>query len=414
LNSGFLSVIVAGLTPLIVLTLLFLGIGYHTVAWQPPALWADEFGAGVVSAVAADSTGVYAGGAGGYAGYNLFLSRYDPGGQRVWNQDFGNSTIDQIKGISPGADGVYLVGVLNLTRFVRKYDPSGTLLWNIKYSGLFSGPSVSAGAGGVFVSYYDSLSSSALLRAYSSVGNSLWTSSLGNSTNVISMSTNSGTSSVYLLGNRGSDFLRSYNSDGTLSWAKNLTCSCQPIGVAADGSGIYVGGLAAQGFGTNSGVLVKYDSSGNVVWTRSFNAPDATTVTNPRMSSGSAGIYLAVTTSLSGFLIRYDSDGNQAWSFQTLVSANSVSVGQDGVYVGGEASNNAALSKYAQSSSLVLFGVNPPFSFGLVALLGGVVVLSLFWLRRQRKRGVRRPRSAVPYSPPKPSEDDSKWMRRPP
>jgi hypothetical protein len=89
-------------------------------------------------------------------------------------------------------------------------------------------------------------------------------------------------------------------------------------------------------------------------------------------------------------------------------------VGQDGVYVGGEASNNAALSKYAQSSSLVLFGVNPPFSFGLVALLGGVVVLSLFWLRRQRKRGVRRPRSAVPYSPPKPSEDDSKWMRRPP
>ncbi len=158
----------------------------------------------------------------------------------------------------------------------------------------------------------------------------------------------------------------------------------------------------------------KYDLVGNQVWVKNFDSPDGTTVGSPRISVDSSGIYLGVTTSFSGYLMRFDSDSNRVWSLEIPGSANAVSVGQDGVYVGGGAPTNALLAKYAQSSSLVLFGVNPPFSFGLVALLGGVVVLSLFWLRRLRKRGIRRPKSAVQYNPPKSSEDDSKWMRRPP
>ena len=147
---------------------------------------------------------------------------------------------------------------------------------------------------------------------------------------------------------------------------------------------------------------------------KNFDSPDGTTVGTPRISVDSSGIYLALTTTRSGFLLRYNGNGNQVWTVEMPLTGNAVSAGQDGVYVGGAASNNAVLSKYGQSSSLVLFGVNPPFSFGLVALLGAVVVLSLLWLRRQRKRVLRRPKSAMPYSAPKPSEDDSKWMKRPP
>jgi hypothetical protein len=178
-------------------------------------------------------------------------------------------------------------------------------------------------------------------------------------------------------------------------------------------SGIYVTGTSFQSLGLG-GTLAKYDLGGNQLWIKNFDSPDGTTVGTPRISANSSGIYLAITTSFSGFLMKYDRNGNQVWAVQAPVSASSVSVGQDGVYVGGEASNNALLAKYGQSSSLVLFGVNPPFSFGLVALLGGIVTLSLFWLRKQRKNRIRRPKSAVPYSPPKPGEDDSKWVRRPP
>ena len=396
------------------MTVLFAGIGYHAIAWQPPALWIDHLGTGVVTNVVADSNGAYAGGS---VGANLFMSRYDLGGHLVWSRDFGNSTIDEIQGIALGTDGVYTAGSLNNTGFVRKYDPNGTVLWTNRYGGLFSNPyaSLNAGTGRVFVSYANKPSNSTLLGAYDPSGNPLWTDSLGY-TNVISMATYSGDSRVNVIGSGPSYFLRSYNSDGTLNWKENFSCSCVPSGVAADASGIYVVEYSFQGgIGIGSiGTLVKYDSSGSQLWTRNFASPDATTVGTPRISVDSSGIYLAITTSFSGFLMKYDRNGNQVWAVQAPVSASSVSVGQDGVYVGGEASNNALLAKYAQSSSLVLFGVNPPFSFGLVSLLGGVVVLSLFWLRRQRKRHVRRPRSAVPNSPPKLGEDDSKWVRRPP
>jgi hypothetical protein len=138
LNSGFVSVIVAGLTPLIVLSVLFLGIGYHAVAWQPPTLWTNEFGTGAVTAVVADTSGVYAGGS---VRGNLFVSRYDLGGQRVWNQDFGNSADEEIQGISLGTDGVYIAGA----GFIQKYNFNGISLWT--KNGV--GPNMSVGTGGV-------------------------------------------------------------------------------------------------------------------------------------------------------------------------------------------------------------------------------------------------------------------------
>jgi hypothetical protein len=412
LNSGFASVIIAGLTPLIVLTILLAEIGYHAFAWQPPVLWTNVLGTGVATNVVADSNGVYAGGS---VGAHLFLSRYDLGGQRVWRQDFGVSTIDEIQGIALGANSAYAGGVLNQTGFIRKYDPNGNVLWSSQYGGQFSNPGaiLSAGTGGVFVSYYDSPTKSSVLRTYDSNGNSLWTDSLGNNTGIISMSSYSGDSHVYVVGENVSYFLRSYNSDGTLNWAKNLTCSCAPNGVAVDASSIYVVGTSAQSLGLG-GTLAEYDLSGTQVWVKNFVSPDGTTVGTPRISVDSSGIYIAITTSFSGYLIRYDSNGSQVWSVGVPGSASAISARPDGVYVGGGTPTNALLSKYAQSSSLVLFGVNPPFSFALVGVLAGIVALSLFWLRMLRKNRIRRPKSAVPYTQPKSGEDDSKWIRRPP
>jgi hypothetical protein len=362
-----------------------------------------------VTAVAADSNGVYAGG--GYAGRNL-LSRYNLGGQLVWNQDSGDSIHNQIKGIAVGTDGVYVGGFSYSSGFVRKYGLNGSLLWTANDSRADCCASVAANSGHVFAAFYDG--NSALIRAYDTGGSLLWTASTGNSSSLSSSQTYSEGNNVYTLGPGGSfGSLRSYSSDGILNWAENLTiCSCFPTGVAADTSGIYIVGTSSQTIGLG-GTLSKYDQLGKRLWIKNFDSPDGTTVGTPRISLDQSGIYIVVTTSLSGYLLRYDNDGNQMWSVAVSGTANAVSAGQDGVFVGGGPSTNALLSKYGQASSLVLFGVNPPFSFGLIALLGGMVVLSLLWLRRQRKRGVRHPKSVVPYSAPKPS-DGSKWMKRPP
>jgi hypothetical protein len=182
-------------------------------------------------------------------------------------------------------------------------------------------------------------------------------------------------------------------------------------------SGIYIVGTSLQSAGLG-GALAKYDLVGNQVWVKSFDSPDATFFEAPRISVDHSGVYLALVTSRSGFLTRYDSNGEQVWSViipsVTPASIISVSVGQDGVYLGGKTSSgDASLSKYGQSSSLVFFGVNPPFSFGLVGLLGGLVVLSIFRLRRQRKSRFHHAKSVAPYRAPKPSDEESKWMKRP-
>jgi hypothetical protein len=413
LNSGFVSVIVAGITPFIILTLLIAGVSLHTVAWQPPALWTEVLGKGTHNVVVvADNNGVYAG---GVAGANLFLSRYDMGGQRLWKQYFGNSTTDSIYGVALGTDGVYVAGTLFNMDFITKYDPSGNALWAKTFGGLYY-PTLSAGAGDVFVSFYDKTSNSTLLRAYDSNGNTLWTDSLEYGS-IIHMSTHSRDSRVYVIGYKGSNYLGSFDFQGNSNWGKNLTCSCEPVDLAADASGIYVAGTTYLGGLTASGVLIKYDVTGNMIWTRIYDAPGGIGVQNPQISIDTTGIYLAMATyrsSTSGLLVRYDDNGNQVWSIEIPVSADAVSIGQNSVYVGGTSSSAELLAKYDQSSSLVLFGVNPPFSFGLVGLLAGVVALSVLWFRRQRRRQIRRPKSSVPYSSKKSREDDAKWMKRQP
>jgi hypothetical protein len=368
-----------------------------------------------VTAIAADGSGVYAGGV-SYAEHSLFVSRYDLGGQRVWNQAFGNPPRDGITAIAVGTDGVYAAGILNFAGFVRKYQFNGNLVWTNNDSLFRDDASVSANSGHVFASFDNGYS--AHIKAYDTNGNSLWTASTGKSNVPIIPQTFSQGNNVYTIGPGGSSgTLLSYNSDGTLNWSENLTCSCAPTSLAADASEIYIVGAWSQGTGL-AGTLVKYDLAGSLLWMRNFDSPDGTTVGTPRISLDTSGIYVAVTANSGGYLVRFDSNGNQVWSVGVPGPANAISARPDGVYVGGGDQNNpfttASLSKYAQSSSLVLFGVNPPFSFGLVALLGGVVVLSLFWLRRLRKNRIRRPRSAVPYNPPKSSEDDSRWMRKPP
>src|SRR6266446_6016183 len=93
-GGTFLTVLVAGISPLLILIILILGISLGLVAWRPPLLWSDQFGVPTdyngVTAAGVDNTGVYVG---GYQNatdrfYNSpmvsFLMKYDSGGSRVW------------------------------------------------------------------------------------------------------------------------------------------------------------------------------------------------------------------------------------------------------------------------------------------------------------------------------------------
>ncbi len=414
MRGGFLPVIISGLTPIIVLALLVTGIGLNLVQWQPPALWTTQFGTpgnnvrNAVTVVSADTTGLYAG---GYVGFtylggvnpspsNLFVSRYDPTGRQVWTQQFADPLVSVIRGIAIAGDGVYIAGSVNVSGLVRKYDLNGNQVWTSPFGR--EAASVSVGTNGVYAAgfnYFAANSTDAvILRSYDFNGNTVWTHALGNSLAPSALTVYSSTNGIYIAGTLSSaGFLGSYDFSGALKWTRQFTCNCAPSGVSADSTGIYVAGYSSQGGGVTNGFLSKYDWNGNQLWTRNLDPPDYTSVAIFQMSVNPSGIYLAMTTVRSGFLMRYDGNGNQAWSFHMQRRLNTVSAGQNSVYVGGKdsfgdnAEGNAFITEFSQSSSLILFGLNPPYSFGLVSLLAGLTALSILWRRRERKKKVRPP-----------------------
>jgi len=92
--------------------------------------------------------------------------------------------------------------------------------------------------------------------------------------------------------------------------------------------------------------------------------------------------------------MKYDSSGNRVWSIRTeAFSASALSVGETGVYVGGDVESGPSLKAYAAayslSSSLILFGVDPPLSFVIAALLVGAGGVSVLWIRKGWRKKVR-------------------------
>jgi len=99
------------------------------------------------------------------------------------------------------------------------------------------------------------------------------------------------------------------------------------------------------------------------------------------------------------FFLRYDSNGRQIWSFQmqpssyrddkTFAEAYRVAAGAGGVYFAGSSVEDAMIGEVSSLSSLIFFGLNPPLSFGVVGLLAGIGVASVFLMRRRWKRKYR-------------------------
>jgi hypothetical protein len=149
-------------------------------------------------------------------------------------------------------------------------------------------------------------------------------------------------------------------------------------------------------------------------WTRQLDQPGGPTISSGvnevRASADSSGIYLTETTGDGrGTMMKYDASGNHVWSLQLpwgtgkgfLTKADVIAVQRESIYVGGDlmtdvptgVSDTVFIANVSESSSLVLFGINPPFSFFLLGLMVAAAAVSVFWLRRSWKK-IRRPPSA--------------------
>ena len=152
-------------------------------------------------------------------------------------------------------------------------------------------------------------------------------------------------------------FVSKYDADGKLEWTRQFGTSAddESTGVSADGLGsVYVSGYTAGSLetantGGSNAFVRKYDSAGNVIWTRQLESSEwskSTSVSADRLGN----VYIAGYThgALAGpnaggfdaFVSRYDAAGNLLWTRRSGSSASQLSFGvsADGlgyVYISG-------------------------------------------------------------------------------
>ena len=346
---------------------------------------ADVFFAGTVLVDLPGQTGL--------GNSDMFLRKYDSGGNLVWTRQFGTEEEDIGVAVATDTNGhVIVVGytsgslpgftnpspLLNWDVAVFAFDADGTPLWGHQLGGVESdlGLAVTTDADdNVFVSgsTWGALpghTHAGRLDAYvaklDADGVSQWTRQLGGPADEWTGAiTTNAAGSVFITGKtfgalpgqtsfgQTDMFLLQYDADGNLIWSNNVGTASweEAAGIAADAAGnLYLAGLTDRGdsgFVTHA-LVEKYDSTGALVWSRTFGV-------ETYQHAAGVGVDASGTVYVGGnviewldpepnladvFVATYDSDGNPGWSRRFGTNADdyltSVAVSPDGVlFVGG-------------------------------------------------------------------------------
>jgi len=279
-------------------------------------------------------------------GYDIYLVRYDAGGNMIWAKSFGDVGNEEAYSVTvDGSGNIYLTGYFTsssiifgsdtLTNagssdiFLAKFDAGGNVLWAKSFGGTDEDYSESVAidsSGNIFVTGY-----------FKSP-----TISFGSYT-----LTNAGSSDI---------FLAKYDVAGNVLWAKRVGGVKWEAGrsVAVDVSGnIFMTGYfesSSIDFGaytlTNAGgsdiFIAKYDADGNVLWAHSaggtyydygysvaVDVPGNCYVTGQYASATlTFGTYILTNEGSDDiFLVKYDASGNVLWA--TSAGGNDFDQGMD-------------------------------------------------------------------------------------
>ena len=244
---------------------------------------------------------------------DTWIAKYDSQGNLLWNQQLGTPDLDRFQGVATDPNGdVYLAGStlrtvegsfnIDSDAYLAKYDSQGNLLWNQQ----LGSPSGSEEPIGVVTDLNGDLYISGSTRGTPGGGGS-------------------------------SAWLAKYDSQGNLLWNQPLAASGAEIsaGLAVDNSGnLYLSGVRDQASdGNGDALLAKYDSQGNLLWSQQLGSAEAEYDYSQAVTTDSIGnVYISGGTngSLGGgnagqndaWVAKYDSQGNLLWTRQLGTAGN--------------------------------------------------------------------------------------------
>ena len=308
------------------------------LVWQ--RVWSGNGnGTDYASAAAVDSSGnIYVTGwtfSFGAGMGDILLLKFNSTGSLIWQRTFGGSGDDQGSGVAVDSSGnIYVTGGIQGGSgsddvIILKFDPSGEVLWQKSWGGTHFDY-----GGGVIVDSYGDIYVTGSTESFGSGPESL--------------------------------FLLKLNSSGSLIWQKdwgpNYPKFATGEGIAIDSSGsIYVTGYYSFSIPDPDNVLdillLKFDSSGNLMWQRTWDSGSWDRAEDVAVDSY-GGVYVTgCVLAHAGYdvlLVKFDSSGNQAGI--VTWGNNAPGNSQKGYSVAVDSSGDAVVTGFVD------FG--PPYTMG--------------------------------------------------
>jgi hypothetical protein len=277
------------------------------------------------------------------------LAKYSSLGALLWQKKLGGTannnygyglaidTSDNLyaSGSGPASGGANYAAV-------AKYNTSGAVQWqrqigSVPYFSSFNDAAVD-GSGNVYAGGYQNASQFGSnydfsLVKYNSSGTLQWQRYLGVTRNQVAsgvVTDSSGTTyisgyhTVYNFGTEQNDFyglIAKYNSSGAIQWQRTFiqVSSANANKMALDSEGnLYVAASAAGKF-----TLIKYNSSGTVLFANTLTPAVANIVANDVTVDSSNNVYLVGEgENYSAFICKYNSSGTLQWQRQITTDAS--------------------------------------------------------------------------------------------
>jgi len=262
----------------------------------------------------------------------------------LWTRTYGGFDDDWANSVQQTFDGGYIVagwtesfGAGGNDFYLIKTDSNGDTLWTRTYGGPFSdnGYSVqeTSDSGYIIVGYtYISGRSDEVYIIKTNVsGDTLWTKMYGGTDSDLGHSVQQtydggyiivGTTFSFGAGSRDVYLIKTDGNGNTL-WTKTYGGPTSDIGwfvqQTSDSGYIIVGNTDSYGAGASDVYLIKTDTQGNALWTKTFGGTNSEDGLSVKQTSGGGYIIAGWTNSFGAgdddyYLIKTDSNGNAHWS----------------------------------------------------------------------------------------------------
>lgn len=298
---------------------------------------------------------------------DVYLIKTDETGDTVWTRTYGGSSMDVAYSVLQTEEGGYLIvgntssnGAELADIYVIKTYPNGDTTWTRTYGGsrldnalsslqTTDGSYIIAGYIGNEVSSFN-----VYLLKINLSGDTIWTKTFGGNDSDMAISIQQTTDDGYIIAgwtnSYGSGEIDVYliktNAQGELLWAKTFggiedDIACSVI-QTFDGGYILAGWTNSLGAGDSDVYLIKTDSFGDTIWTKTIGGSERDMAQSVKQTSDSGYIIAAWTKSFGAgdsdvYLIKINTSGNIIWT-ETFGgadhdNANSLQITSDEGYI---------------------------------------------------------------------------------